>query len=83
MGERVKVTVCVKQTGSAYSVGVLALAYNTSGASKKIGAVLLTGPGNTSCGMRTFVFYTAHLQVHSFIGNHGYIVKTGPVLSLY
>jgi hypothetical protein len=83
MGERVKVTVCVKQTGSAYSVGVLALAYNTSGLSQKIGAVILTGPGITSCGTRTFIFYTAHLKVHSFIGDHGYIVKTGPVLTLY
>jgi hypothetical protein len=83
MGARMKVTVCTKQTGSAYSVGVLALAYNTSGASQKIGAVILTGPGITSCGTRTFIFYTAHLKVHSFIGDHGYIVKTGPVRSLF
>ena len=83
MGARVKVTVCAKQTGKAFSVGAIALAYNTSGASKNIGAVVLTGPGNTECGTITFLFYTAHLTVHSFIGDHGTIVKTGPVLALY
>ena len=83
MGARVKVTVCAKQTGTAFSVGAVAYAYNASGASKNIGAVVLTGPGNTECGTTTFLFYTAHLKVHSFIGNHGNIVKTGPVLALY
>jgi hypothetical protein len=83
-GERVKVTVCVKQTGSAFSVGAVALAYNTSGASKNIGAVVLTGPGNSACGTTTFILYAAHLKVHSFIGgNNGRIAKTGPVLTLY
>jgi hypothetical protein len=82
-GARVKVTVCAKQTGKAFSVGAIALAYNTSGASKNIGAVVLTGPGNTECGTITFLFYTAHLTVHAFIGSGGTISKTGPVLSLY
>lgn len=80
---RVKVTVCAKQTGKAFSVGAIALAYNASGASKNIGAVVLTGPGTSSCGTTTFLFYTAHLKVHAFIGNNGTIVKTGPVLTLY
>ncbi len=82
-GARVKVTICAKQTGKAFSVGAIALAYNSSGDSKNIGAVILTGPGNSSCSSITFLFYTAHLTVHSFIGNNGTIVKTGPVLSLY
>jgi hypothetical protein len=82
--ERVKVTICAKQTGSAFSVGALALAYNSSGASKNVGGVVLTGPGNTSCGTITFLFYTAHLKVHAFIGgNNGMIAQTGPVLTLY
>lgn len=81
---KVTVTVCAKQTGSAYSVGAIALAYNTSGASKNVGAVVLTGPGNVSCGTITFLFYSAHLKVHAFIGgNNGIIAKTGPVLTLY
>jgi hypothetical protein len=81
---RVKVTVCAKQTGSAFSVGAVALAYNASGASKNVGGVVLTGPGNTSCGTMTFILYTAHLKVHSFIGSSsGKIEKTGPVLTLY
>lgn len=80
---RVKVTMCAKQTGTAFSVGALALVYNASGASKNIGAVVLTGPGNTSCVATTFILYTAHLKVHAFIGDHGNIVKTGPVLTIY
>jgi hypothetical protein len=80
---RVKVTMCAKQTGTAFSVGALALVYNASGASKNIGAVVLTGPGTTSCVAMTFILYTAHLKVHAFIGDHGNIVKTGPVLTIY
>jgi len=80
---RVKVTMCAKQTGTAFSVGALALVYNASGADKNIGAVVLTGPGNTSCVETTFILYTAHLKVHAFIGDHGNIVKTGPVETIY
>ena len=80
---RVKVTMCAKQTGTAPAVGAIALVYNASGASKNIGAVVLTGPGNTICVAMTFVFYTAHLKVHAFIGDHGNIAKTGPVLTIY
>jgi hypothetical protein len=81
---RVKVDVCAKQTGTAFSVGAVALVYAASGASQNIGATILTGPGNTSCVTNTFILYTAHLKVHAFIGgNNGTIVKTGPVLTIY
>lgn len=81
---RVKVTMCAKQTGTAFSVGAIALVYDASGASKNIGATILTGPGNSSCVNTTFILYTAHLKVHAFIGgSNGTIVKTGPVLTLY
>jgi poly[(R)-3-hydroxyalkanoate] polymerase subunit PhaC len=81
---RVKVTVCAKQTGAAFSVGAEAVVYEASGASTNLGAVILTGPGNSSCVSNTFVFYTAHLKVHAFIGgSSGTIVKTGPVESIY
>lgn len=81
---RVKVTICAKQTGTAFSVGALALAYNAAGASKNVGAVVLNGPGDTECGTMTFLFYGVHLRVHAFIGgNNGTITTTGPVLSLY
>jgi hypothetical protein len=81
---RVKVTMCAKQTGSAFSVGAIALVYDASGADQNIGATILTGPGNSSCVQNTFILYTAHLKVHAFIGgNNGTIVKTGPVLTLY
>lgn len=81
--ERVKVTVCAVQTGTAYAVGAIAYAYNSAGASKNVGAVVLTGKGNKSCGTIIFLFYTAHLRVHAFIGHNGDIVKTGPVLDVY
>jgi hypothetical protein len=81
---RVKVSVCAKQTGSAFSVGAVAYAYNSSGADKNIGAVDLTGKGDDECVSITFLFYTAHLKVHAFIGGSGgTIVKTGPTLTLY
>jgi hypothetical protein len=80
---RVKVTVCAKQTGGTQQVGAVADAYSASGASKNVGAVVLTGPGGSSCGTITFLLYTAHLKVHSFIGSGGNIVKTGPILTLY
>ena len=80
----VKVTICVKQTGKAYAVGAEAVAYNSSGASKNIGAIVITGSGETSsCSSVTFLFYTAHLKVHAYIGDHGAIVKTGPVETIY
>jgi len=81
---RVKVVMCAKQTGTAFSVGAIALVYDASGASQNIGATILTGPGNSSCVTNTFILYTAHLKVHAFIGgSQGTIVKTGPVLTLY
>jgi hypothetical protein len=81
---RVKVTMCAKQTGAAFSVGDEALAYTASGSSRNLGATILTGPGNESCVTTTFILYTAHLKVHDFIGgSNGTIIKTGPVLTLY
>lgn len=81
---RVKVQICATQTGTAYAVGAIALAYNSSGASKNVGATVLPGAGKTQCGTITFLFYTAHLTVHAFIGgSNGTIVKTGPVKNIY
>jgi hypothetical protein len=82
--ERVKVTMCAKQTGTAFSVGAIALVYNSSGSDRNIGATILNGPGNSTCVSTTFLFYTAHLKVHAFIGGSGgTITKTGTVLTLY
>jgi hypothetical protein len=81
---RVKVTMCAKQTGTAFSVGAVALVYSASGGSQNIGATILTGPGNSTCVSNTFILYTAHLKVHAFIGgSNGTIEKTGPVLTIY
>ncbi len=81
---RVKVTMCAQQTGAAFSVGTQALLYSSSGSSKDLGAVILTGPGEPTCVSQTFILYTAHLKVHAFIGgSKGTISKTGPTLTLY
>jgi hypothetical protein len=56
---RVKVSVCAKQTGTAFAVGAVAYAYSSSGASKNIGAVVLTGSGTSSCVSMTFLLYRA------------------------
>ena len=81
---RVKVTMCAKQTGKAFSVGAIALVYSASGSSRNIGATILTGPGDSTCVSNTFILYTAHLKVHAFIGgSSGTIIKTGPVLTIY
>jgi hypothetical protein len=81
---RVKVSVCAHQTGAAFSVGAVAYAYNSSGGAENIGAVDLKGTGDTECVSTTFLFYTAHLKVHAFIGgSNGTITKTGPILTLY
>jgi hypothetical protein len=80
----VKVTVCAKQTGTAFAVGAEALVYNAGGASQNLGPTILTGPGNSACATNTFILYTAHLTVHAFIGgSKGTIIKTGPVLTIY
>jgi hypothetical protein len=79
----VEVHVCVTQTGKAFAVGIQAVVYNSAGATKDIGAVVLTGAGQQSCGTLTFIGYTAHLKVHTFIGAGGNITKTSPVLSVY
>jgi hypothetical protein len=81
---RLKVTMCAKQTGAAFAVGAVAVAYNSAGLTKNVGGTVLKGPGDTECGTITFLFYTAHLKVHDFIGgNNGYIKTTGPVLTLF
>jgi hypothetical protein len=78
------VTICAQQTGAAFSVGTQALLYSSSGSSKDLGAVILTGPGEPTCVSQTFLLYTAHMKVHAFIGgNKGTIAKTGPTLTLY
>jgi hypothetical protein len=81
--DRVKVTICAQQTGSAYAVGAFAWAYTATGAKKNVGATVLLGPGHSSCGTQYFLFYTAHLKVYDFIGQGGTITKTGPVLTIY
>jgi hypothetical protein len=81
---RVKVTICAKQTGSAFAVGAIAVVSNSRGKTKNIAAVIIDGKrGSGACGHMTFVFYTAHLTVHTFIGKGGRIIATGPAKKIY
>ena len=81
---RVVVTVCVRQTGSAPSVGAVAVVSKANGSTKNIGAVIIGGhKGETACGRMSFIFYTAHLKVHSFIGKGGHIIFTSAVKKIY
>lgn len=82
--ERVVVTVCVKQTGSAFAVGAVAVVSKPNGSTKNIGAVIIgQGKGATSCDHMSFVFYTAHLRVHTFIAQGGKIIATSSVKKIY
>ncbi|HEX6522729.1 MAG TPA: hypothetical protein VF070_22400 [Streptosporangiaceae bacterium] len=81
---RVRVRVCVKQTGPAFAVGAIAVVSKANGSSKNIAAVVIQGHrGSSACGVMTFIFYTAHLKVHTFIGQGGKIIATGPVKKIY
>ncbi len=81
---RVHVYVCVKQTGSAFAVGAEALAYNSSGKTKNIAAVIILGhKGNTACGQMTFLFYASHLKVFTFVGSGGKIIARSSLKKIY
>jgi hypothetical protein len=81
---RVVVHVCVRQTGSAFAVGTIAVASKANGSSKKIAAVVIAGKkGSTACGYRSFVFYTAHLKVYTFVGKGGRIIATSAAKKIY
>jgi hypothetical protein len=81
---RVYVKVCEEQTGSAYAVVAEAVVYNAAGKSKNISAVILQGKkGNEACGHITFTFYSAHLKIHSFVGNGGKILASSAVKKIY
>lgn len=81
---RVRVVICAKQTGPAFAVGAIAVVSKANGSSKNIAAVIIQGHrGSGVCGVMTFIFYTAHLKVHTFIGQGGRIIATGPVKKIY
>lgn len=81
---RVRIQICAKQTGPAFAVGAIAVASKANGSSKNIAAVIIQGHrGSAACGVMTFIFYTAHLKVHTFIGQGGKIIATGPVKTIY
>lgn len=81
---RVKVTMCTEQTGNAFAVGAEALAYNSSGHTKNIAGIIIQGhKGQKSCGSITFLFYSSHLKVFTFVGKGGHIVAKSSLKKIY
>ena len=67
------VNVCAKDTGSAFAVGAVVVATNSSGShSRNLGAVAF-GHGTTQCRYGT-IPYSAHLKTYLVTYNsHGYV----------
>jgi len=81
---RVKVTICVKESGASSWVGAEAFAY-TAGYKAHVAIAGVVGPntpGHQSCGT-TNLLDTAHLKVFTFIGNNGKIVKKSSLKTIY
>lgn len=80
---RVHVQVCAKKVGKAYAVGVEAIAYNSSSQQGEIASVILPEtPGQQGC-TQTYLLYTDHLKVYSFIGQGGTITKKSAMKPIY
>jgi hypothetical protein len=78
------VQVCAKKVGNAYAIGVEAIAYNSDYSQQgEIASVILPEtPGQGGC-TQTYLLFTAHLKVYSFIGQGGLIVKKSPLKSIF
>lgn len=81
---RVHVEVCAKKVGSAYGVGVEAVAYSSDySKSAEIASVILPQtPGQQGCS-QAYLLYTDHLKVYSFIATGGKITKKSAMKSVY
>lgn len=76
--------VCAKKTGNANAIGVEAVAYNSDySQSGAIASVILPEtPGQQGC-EQTYLLFTSHLKVYSFIGQGGTIIKKTPMKSIF
>jgi hypothetical protein len=81
---RVHVEVCAKKVGNAYAIGVEAIAYNSDYSQQgEIASVILPEtPGQQGCS-QTYLLFTGHLKVYSFIGQGGTITAKSPLKSIY
>jgi hypothetical protein len=81
---RIHVEVCAKNVGSASEIGVEAIAYNSNYSQQgEIASVILPEtPGQQGC-TQTYLLFTAHLKVYSFIGQGGTIIKKTPLKSIF
>jgi hypothetical protein len=81
---RIHVEVCAKKVGNVFAIGVEAIAYNSDySQSGEIASVILPQtPGQQGCS-QTYLLYTAHLKVYSFIGQGGTITKKTPLKSIF
>jgi hypothetical protein len=81
---RIHVQVCAKKVANVFAIGVEVFAYNSD--YSKHGAlasvILPETPGQMGC-TQTYLFYTAHLKVFSFIGQGGVITQKSPMKSIF
>jgi hypothetical protein len=78
------VQVCAKKVGSAYAIGVEAVAYNSTytAQGESASVILPETPGQQGC-TQTNLLYTSHLKVYSFIAQGGTITKKTPMKSIF
>jgi hypothetical protein len=81
---RIHVQVCAKKTGSDSAIGVEAIAYNSDYSQQgEIASVLLPeNPVKQGCS-QTYLLFTSHLKVYSFIGQGGTIIKKSSMKSIF
>lgn len=81
---RIHVEVCAKKVGTAFAIGVEAIAYNSDYSQQgEIASVILPEtPGQQGC-TQTNLLFTSHLKVYSFIGQGGSITKKSPMKSIF
>lgn len=82
---RIKVSICVKQTGSAASVEGEATAYGANGKQEGLpfGATILPQSPRQECNT-TYLLFVKHLKVHTAIRNaNGKVIKASKVKTLF
>ena len=81
---RMYVQVCAKKTGNVSAVGVEAIAYNSDYSLQgEIASIILPAtPGQQGC-TQTYLLYSAHLKVYTFIGSGGTITQKSAMKTIF
>jgi hypothetical protein len=81
---RMYVQVCAKKVGNVSAVGVEAIAYNSDYSLQgEIASIILPAtPGQQGC-TQTYLLYSAHLKVYTFIGSGGSITQKSAMKTIF